>query len=220
MEKRKEIFQLLGVIFGAVGLAVVVAAFMLYSYGPTGRYLAQNVLLDPALLPKLSFQEGGDRFIFDHIEIAYYEPSSQNFVKTPLDLDQYRKIYALVGTDRSMREPSDEVKGEFNRQKLVRLLVVVKPKGDAMETPFQTVDFASIRRRGNTGTSRKTYPRSASKQRANLRIWTRCFACRRSTSHNFLRIGRAELARPSPCENCDPFTDSRAKGFERKSQNF
>lgn len=42
-----EIRNLLIVIFGAIVIASLGAAFMLYYYGPTGRYYAQNVLISP-----------------------------------------------------------------------------------------------------------------------------------------------------------------------------
>lgn len=135
-EQRKQIFQLLAVILSAIGAAVVLAAVMLMSYGPSGRYVARNLLLSPEMLGQLDYRDGTNRYSFSHIESSFFREGKWN--KGQIDLETYGKVYALLGADRSI---SGERRELFNREKLLTLSVIVKQKGGE-DTPFQETDFA------------------------------------------------------------------------------
>ena len=95
-----QIRNLLIVIGSGIVFALAIAAFMLGTYGPSGRYLAHNVLLSPETARALNYE--GE--LFDHIEYLQWNPERKVSNKDELLLTSYQKFYALIDGDHSLQE--------------------------------------------------------------------------------------------------------------------
>lgn len=146
---KQQICNLLIIIFSGIACALLISGFLLYYYGPTGSYLAQNTVLSPAVSEILRYQDvdgntrGRARFVFDGIEFSYYDSKDNQWHQKTVDQPQYRKIYELIQNDKSLEVPS-AVKTFFNETNMVSLIIKVRPENGQQETRiFQTINFVN-----------------------------------------------------------------------------
>lgn len=140
-------------VFGGIFVAFIIATYMVYNYGPTGRYLAQNVLLSPLYTEKLSYNDvnpktgGTTRFVFDRIEFAFYDAVQKQWRKIAIDSDHYQKFYDLVAGEQSLQELSSEIEALFSRSNGSTLTLTVKTESnaklDGTTKVFQQVQFVN-----------------------------------------------------------------------------
>lgn len=108
-EKKSELYKILSVLGVAVAVAFAVTAYFILIYGPSGRYTAQAVLLEPSVLNELNYNDynprtgGDDRYVFD--EIKYASESLKE--KKMIDLKSYGEFYQIVQKDKSLLNPVD-----------------------------------------------------------------------------------------------------------------
>lgn len=148
---KKEIFKLLLIICSGAICAFALVAYMLYNYGPTGRYLTQNVLLSPEWIHMLTYQELSPqsgkltKYLFERVEMSYMGKDNKEIV-VGLSLEQYKKIYSLIKQQESLPHPSADIEALFYSQQPARLMIKVKPEMTAdvpsSKVIFQEVQFA------------------------------------------------------------------------------
>ncbi len=126
---KRQIIQLLSVLFAGLLTAVLALAFMVYSWSPSGDYLAKNVLLSPETVGQLSSAKS--RLVFDHVE----------FQNKKVNREAYAKFYDLVSRDRSLSEVSKEVEKLFNSPDLASIVIAVRKGKEGEALPFQEVSF-------------------------------------------------------------------------------
>lgn len=103
-DRRAEIRNILIVLTTSVATAVIVAAFFVLNYGPTGGYVLDAVLIEPSVLHHLNYNDNNprighsDRYIFDKIM----------FSGKPVDLKVFEKLYAFLKSDKSVNDPGVE----------------------------------------------------------------------------------------------------------------
>ncbi len=121
--------------------AVVLTAVMLGGYNPSGRYIAQNVMLSPETAKVMKY-EG---LIFDHIEYLAWNAESKVWNKQEVSLPLYQKFYSLVKGDESVQGIPREVMQLFDRNPATLTLFV---RSDVKQTQgqghsFQVLQFAT-----------------------------------------------------------------------------
>lgn len=147
---KSQIAKLLFVVFFGVILALTVTVWMAYRYGPSGKYLAQNVLLSPETLQQLNYNaynpktNGQSRFIFDNVQFSTFDPEKREWVHKTVHIEQYAKFYQLIQGEKSLLDPSEPVSNEFNNP-YSKLLISVKTESSAgwqaTVKPFEEVQF-------------------------------------------------------------------------------
>lgn len=118
---KKQIRNLLGVLFGGIVVACALSAYLLYYYGPTGTYTAKNTLVSVPTMEKLKIS-GIVLFV------------SKGVVNVPFD--DYSRFYNSVSTDRSI--PSEEAASYFTNQLTTLMLF----KAGTPQQVFQQIDFS------------------------------------------------------------------------------
>ena len=106
--KRSEVRRLLAVLGCGVGIAILSACWLLYQYGPSGRYIAGQTLLEPSLALRLEEKERDPQtqhfvyFIFDKHEFTLY--TGQKEQKFAVAFEAYSRFYDAVRTEKSLTE--------------------------------------------------------------------------------------------------------------------
>lgn len=146
---KRQICNLLSVIGGGVVCALLISSFLLYYYGPTGSYLAQNTILSPAVSEILRYQDiesngkGTKHFVFDSIQFSYYDTKSNQWHKETMNEKKYRSFYELIKNDKSLQDIPETVKHLFNHAAMASLNIYVRPDNGLQEVKvFQTINFS------------------------------------------------------------------------------
>lgn len=149
MGRNRDIQNILAVLGTAIICAVLLASFFIYYYGPSGRYLAGNTLLDPAIIKQINYQDKHPRtgrnvhFIFDHMEFSYFD-SQKGPLRQKVSLDNYQKFYNLVAAEKSLIEVTERIKELFfkTHQTVLTISMRTAEGSDVMTTKiFQVVQF-------------------------------------------------------------------------------
>jgi len=105
---------------------------MLHYYGPSGRYAASNVLLSPALIQGLSYQDVNPKtgklalFVFDGIDFSYYDSSQKRWLSVPVSKETYEKFYDFVSKEQSLENATIEVQNFFYKDNPSKLTIKTK----------------------------------------------------------------------------------------------
>ncbi|WP_068466404.1 hypothetical protein [Candidatus Protochlamydia phocaeensis] len=117
---KKELKRILFLLSAAIICAGLLTVFMLYFYGPTGRYLAGNSILTPLTLSQINLrdkhpQTGQNvRFIFDKNEFSYFDRKLGKRHQLVIPSDEYEQFYHLVSSDKSLENVTAEIERAFN----------------------------------------------------------------------------------------------------------
>lgn len=122
----RQVVRLLIILFASIFAAFIAVGLLLHVYGPTGRYIAGNILLEPSLLQSLSIKGQGGRFIKDSIRFQSREISNE----------QYDQIYDFLKEDASAIEENGEIHG-----KSAILEISIKQDQGKISRLLQTVLF-------------------------------------------------------------------------------
>lgn len=128
LSKSSQIRNLILILFFGVGTAFILFLAMLHFYGPTGTYLAKNMLLSPETARLLHYPENtlasstNDSrsgpttiFVFDLIEFSYYDITLKQVKRIDVDMGKYAEFYAMISNDKSLPDDSSQVKDGFIR---------------------------------------------------------------------------------------------------------
>lgn len=112
--QKHQIKNLLGVIGASVLAAGALTYFFIYNYGPSGKYVVDQVLLNPTVLEDLNYNDNNpkiahdDRYIFDAVE---YVNGAQ---KVTLTKPQYEQVYAALQGRQSL-DSTEELEEQFSK---------------------------------------------------------------------------------------------------------
>jgi len=150
-DASRQIIRLLSLFFCSVLTAAAIAVFFVNYYGPTGRYIAGNALLDPKLLKELHYNDrnpktgGISRFVFDRIEFRYYDKKNKSVKIIQASIDQYADFFNLISREISLDKADEEMEALFNVGQKATLVILVKTEGSASEAEvgktFQEIQF-------------------------------------------------------------------------------
>lgn len=149
--KDKEIRNLLFVIASGVLAAFALVLSMLYSYNPSGSYLAGNVLLSPDSVSMIKFNDTNprtgtpSRFIFDQVQFSYLDLKDKHWKNLTIEMSQYAQLYQSLRRDRSV-DATDEIRKLFNHDSsklILNIQAEASHTGNAVSKPFLEVNFAN-----------------------------------------------------------------------------
>lgn len=150
---KKQIRNLLLVIFSGAFCAFLAAAIGLYFYGPGGRYLVKNTLLSPSILETLSYNDlntktgNKSRFVFDKIEFSYYETDKKHWQKVRVSPNVYQRFYQSVINEKSLIDVPENVISQFTKANPSSLVLTVRTESNAawqeLIRVFQEIQFAN-----------------------------------------------------------------------------
>lgn len=150
IRQNREIRNILAVL----GTAIVCAGFLtflfIYYYGPSGRYLAGQTLLDPTIIEQINYQDKHPRtgkkvnFIFDRIEFSYFDSKKGGMRQEAVSLESYQKFYRLISSEKSLDKVTDQIRELFFRSHPSTLTTSMRTV-DGVDTSttkiFQVVQF-------------------------------------------------------------------------------
>ncbi len=112
--RKREIYSLLCVFVTGLVCAIILTAALTYYYTTEVGYRAKNVLVEPALLPKLRYTdplEGkGERatYVFHKIILTFMDPDKKGYRTVNLSQRQYEEVYTALSGDYSVRSHLEE----------------------------------------------------------------------------------------------------------------
>ncbi len=142
-----QIRGMLTVILSAIACAFLIVFLLVRYYGPTGQYTIEQVLLQPDLLPQLSYQERDpttgkmSQYTYDHMEYTYFDSASSQWKKQDVSTDRYKEFVRLVAGDRSLLDPQESVLVSFSQKRAAVLTVWVKNNLSTALKTFQEIAF-------------------------------------------------------------------------------
>lgn len=134
-DSKREIKRIISVLGAGVVFALMLTLFLIYNYGPSGRYNLYTVLLEPDILMQLNYNDknpvtgGQDRYVFDRLE--YNDPMNRIMGQT-INLTDYEKFYQTIKSDKSLNAPVDpELEGLFRQPPPATIYVYVRTESPA-----------------------------------------------------------------------------------------
>lgn len=147
---NRDIRNLLAVLGSAVVCATLLAVAFIYYYGPSGRYIAGNMILDPAIIQSINYQENDPRtgqkirFLFDRLEFSYFDKQKGEVQKGVLPIERYQKFYNLIAAEISLQEVTHQIEDLFIRSHPTVLITNMRRadvSGSSSTFIFQLVQF-------------------------------------------------------------------------------
>lgn len=149
---KRQIRNLLAVFISGIACAFLLSVFLVYNYGPSGKYIVRNALISPDLVTILSYNDtnvhtgGMSRFVYNGLEFSYYDSKAKQQKIIQLDPDQYNKLYQSIISDSSILEAPSDVTALFSKDPAA-LAIKVRTESHAPwqdETKdFQRVEFVN-----------------------------------------------------------------------------
>ncbi|MGZ3633393.1 MAG: hypothetical protein ACXU9U_02905 [Parachlamydiaceae bacterium] len=134
---KAQIRNLLVVIGAAIITSLLMTAWMVRSYGPTGTYSLKNVLLAPQTM----FAMTSSPLVFDHIEYAAWDFSTHRWNRKTETIEEYQSLFAKL--ENRQNEPSiAQAEEAFSRQDPTILTILVRFQNASLQT-FQKIQLVS-----------------------------------------------------------------------------
>lgn len=142
-DRRPEIKNIVIVLSAAVASALMLAAFFVMNYGPSGNYALEAVLIEPSMLRQLNYNDNNprighsDRYIFQKIVWIGTDFSSKQ-----IQPSAYEKLYAILQKDKSVSDPNVEKLFQGVNPKLVLWVHTESPSAWQNDGKvFQEIEF-------------------------------------------------------------------------------
>lgn len=148
--RNRDIQNLLSVLGAAVICAGLLALVFLYYYGSSGRYLAGNTLLDPAIMEQINAQDQHSRtkkkihFAFDRIEFFYFDPQKGQMRTHAISVETYQNFYKMVAAEKSLEDEVRDIQDFFVNSHPSVLTINMRTIGKSENSTnqiFQIVQF-------------------------------------------------------------------------------
>lgn len=133
----KQIRNFLLVLLAGIGGGFLLFFFFLHYYGPTGSYVAKNVLLSPKIWAELRYQDKNpktgtlSRFIFQRAEFVYFNTSTKQFDRVVITPAKYAQLYELIANDTSLPSVTEALAGQFGQGVSAKIQIQVKTESTA-----------------------------------------------------------------------------------------
>jgi hypothetical protein len=145
-----QIRNLLFVMLSAIICALIISGLLLYKYGPSGGYLAQNTILSPDVTESLWYTDsnqrtgGNSRFVFDAVEFSYYDNKTNQWQHLQVDQNHYRTFYQMVMHDKSISDITPQLLSLFDGNASLILKVRTESNAGWQEEvkTLQRIEFA------------------------------------------------------------------------------
>lgn len=141
MSPASQIRNLIIVIGAGMMCALLLTYMMIANYGPSGNYTLSNLLLEPSLVEKISYQDDNTHYYFDRIEFMYFDQTANRWESQKLNQDAYQQIYQLLSSDQSIKDVTPETQSLFYTSKPASLTLVVHGENRENTKVFQEMQF-------------------------------------------------------------------------------
>lgn len=149
---NKQIRTLILVLCSGLVCALLLSGFLVYFYGPTGQYMAQNAMLAPDLITTLSYNDtnhktgGMSRYVYDKINFSYYDEKTKQQHQMVITPEQYSQFYQLISHEKSYLNVPKEALDTFAKGIPATISIQVRTDSHAAwqdETKiFQKIEIA------------------------------------------------------------------------------
>jgi len=149
MSAKRDLRNIIFVLSAAVLCAVALSAYMIYYYGPTGRYLVSNALIAPDVAHAMDYRDYAAakgkpvRYVLNGFHFSYYDAAQHRQQRIEVDPAAYSAFYAMISGDKSLEEVSSAIMSRFEDAFVASLTITVRPDDNAAAKVFQTVQLAS-----------------------------------------------------------------------------
>lgn len=145
----RDVRNLLAVLLSSVICAFLLSFLFVYYYGPSGRYVAGAVLLDPSIIKEIDYQDhelskGKKlRFIFDRIEFSYFDSKKKTINTFSIPFKSYQRFYERVSSEKSVQEIPEDIKKLFLGSYPAALTINMRSKvaQEGVSRSFQVVQL-------------------------------------------------------------------------------
>lgn len=148
--RNRDIWNLLAVLGASVVGASLLAFIFIYYYGPNGRYVAGQTILDPSTIQQINVQENSPKgsqkvhFVFDRFEFSFFDPQMKQRLRVPVSTEIYQKFYHLVSSISSIKEKEGELEKRFIRSQPTLLTASMRTLNRTSPSDskiFQVIEF-------------------------------------------------------------------------------
>lgn len=149
MSKENQTTKLLTTLLLGGGVGVALTLFFALFFGPSGQYLAKNVLLSPRTIEEIresSIAAGSERYHFAGMTLYQYDPKTDKTESRQLSPTHYALFFDKIQSDRSLSEMSQEIESHFYDPQMTRLVFMIKGGRTKNLSIFQEVQ---VPRSGN-----------------------------------------------------------------------
>jgi hypothetical protein len=136
-----QIRNLLVVIGAGMMCGILLTYMMLANFGPSGQYIVSNILLEPSLVEKITYQENNSRYSFDRIEFMFFNDKANRWESQKLNQATYGEIYQIIKGDKSIDKVASDVQTLFYTSKPGSLTLVVHTENRDNTKVFQELQF-------------------------------------------------------------------------------
>lgn len=144
--RKDEVRSIVIVLTAGILSAIMIAAFFVLNFGPSGGYNLNAILLEPTLVDQLNFNDinpkigTSDRYIFDKIVWTDDTGSDQQ-----VNLKTYSTLYALLKNDKSLNDLELEKLFSHHMEPVSKLVIWIKTESPSSwqenEKIFQELEF-------------------------------------------------------------------------------
>lgn len=144
----RQIRNVIAIFLSAFLTAGALAAYMLYHYNPSGRYVAGNTILSPSVINQLNYNDlnpqtgTSSKFVFNGIEFSYFDKINEKPMTLTVTPENYKTFYQWIQTEKSVENANDDLIRKFRPQNPTLTLTVRAESGALPVTKmFQIVQF-------------------------------------------------------------------------------
>lgn len=144
---NSQVKQIVTVLFSAVLGGFLLAFFLIWYYGPTGQYKADQTILSPEILQHINFKDAHPntgqnvKFIYDKTDFVYFDNIRGRWVQKEIPLNIYDEFYLTISADKSLVDPKDDVLKLFQQPSPTALVTTVRTDVSPAAKAFQVIQF-------------------------------------------------------------------------------
>jgi hypothetical protein len=136
---RHDIRNIIFVLGSAMAFGVVLCLYMIYTYGPSGRYNISNALLDPKVAQQMNYQDGSTRFALSGFQFSHFDIAQKRLIRLPVDFNAYAEFYQFIADKKSLNEVTPAMISLFDQPDMATLVILVH--GGNEEKVFQSLQL-------------------------------------------------------------------------------
>lgn len=144
---NNQVKQIIGVLSTAVFGGFLLAFFLIWYYGPTGQYKANQTVLAPEIIEGISFKDihpqigQNVKFVFDQTEFVYFDFVRGAWNQKPITSLSYSDFYHYIQGDASLLDLDQNVLQLFQKPTPTALVTTVRSEVSPVAKAFQVIQF-------------------------------------------------------------------------------
>ncbi len=127
---KKQITNLLIILFAGFSCAILLTLFFLYNYGSEGHYLLKNTLLSPEVLSQISLDtkngQHASHAYLNKIEFSQQDIETKKRTTRAVNKKTYSKFYDMISSDKSLIDIPIDLMAAFNSMPVSSLVIMIQ----------------------------------------------------------------------------------------------